>query len=73
LDVASGKAITDLTARRRAAAPPSFQRSLNFINRRVPDGLDVHVIVDNSSTHKTPSVQRWLVRHPRFSLHLRPT
>jgi transposase len=70
LDTASGKVITDLTARHRAA---EFQRFLNLINRQVPDELDVHVIVDNSSTHKTPAVQRWLVRHPRFSLHFTPT
>jgi transposase len=33
----------------------------------------VHAIVDNSSTHKTPVIQRWLVRHPRFTLHFTPT
>lgn len=70
LDVASGKVITDLTARHRGA---EFQRFLNLINREVPDEADVHVIVDNSSTHKTPSVQRGLVRHPRFHMHFRPT
>lgn len=46
---------------------------MNLINRQVPDELDVHVVVDNSSTHKTPAVQRWLVRHPRFTLHFTPT
>jgi transposase len=70
LDVASGMVITDLTARHRAA---EFQRFLNLINRRVPEGLDVHVIIDNSSTHKTPAVQRWLLRHPRVHLHFTPT
>ncbi len=35
--------------------------------------LDVHVVLDNSATHKTPSIQRWLVRHPRFTLHFTPT
>ncbi len=70
LDTASGKVITDLTARHRAA---EFQRFLNLINRQVPDELDVHVIVDNSSTHKTPAVQRWLVHHSRFRLHFTPT
>jgi transposase len=39
----------------------------------VPTKLDVHVVLDNSSTHKTPSIQRWLVRHPRFTLHFTPT
>jgi transposase len=70
LDVASGKVITNLTARHRAE---EFQRFLNQINREVPDDLDVHVIVDNSSTHKTPAIQRWLLRHPRFTLHFTPT
>ena len=70
LDIASGHVITELTARHRAA---EFQRFLNLINRNVPDDLDVHVIVDNSSTHKTPAVQRWLLRHPRFTMHFTPT
>ena len=39
----------------------------------MPAHLDVHVVLDNSSTHKTPSIQRWLVRHPRFTLHFTPT
>ena len=33
----------------------------------------MHVVLDNSSTHKTPSIQRWLVRHPRFTFHFTPT
>ncbi len=70
LDLASGKVITDLTARHRAI---EFRKFLNLINRSVPADLDVHVIVDNSSTHKTPEVHRWLVRHPRFTLHFTPT
>jgi transposase len=39
----------------------------------VPAGLDVHVVLDNSSTYKTPSIRRWLRRHPRFTLHFTPT
>jgi len=50
-----------------------FRRFLNLINRSVPEGLGVHLIVDNASTHKTPDVHRWLVRHPRFHLHITPT
>ncbi len=38
-----------------------------------PLGADVHVVVDNSSTHKTPAIQRWLLRHPRFTFHYTPT
>ena len=70
LDVASGNVIADLTPRQRAE---EFRGFLNLIDRSVPADLDVHLIVDNSSTHKTPSIQRWLVRHPRFTLHFTPT
>jgi transposase len=70
LDVASGKVIAELTPRHRAE---EFRRFSNLIDNRVPEGLDVHVIVDNNSTHKTPSIQRWLLRHPRFTLHFTPT
>jgi transposase len=70
LDVASGNVIADLTSRHRAE---EFRRFLNLIDRNVPADLDVHVVVDNSSTHKTPAIQRWLVRHPRFTLHFTPT
>ena len=70
LDVASGNVIAELTPRHRAA---EFIKFLNLINRNIPPELEVHVVVDNSSTHKTPAVQRWLVRHPRFVLHFTPT
>ena len=70
LDVASGKVIADLTTQHRAV---EFRKFLNLINRSVPAELDVHVIVDNSSTHKTPEIHRWLLRHPRFALHFTPT
>jgi transposase len=70
LNVASGKVISELTERHRAE---EFRRFLNLIDHSVPAGLAVHVIVDNSSTHKTPAIHRWLVRHPRFTLHFTPT
>lgn len=70
LDVASGKVISTMTDRHRAE---EFKRFLNLINRSVPDNLDVHLIVDNVSTHKTPEIHRWLLRHPRFHLHFIPT
>lgn len=70
LDVASGNVIANVSARHRAE---EFIRFLNLVNRSVPDHLDVHLIVDNSSTHKTPAVRRWLVRHPRFTMHFTPT
>src|SRR3984893_159367 len=59
-----------MTPRHRAE---EFRRFLNLIDSSVPADLDVHVVLDNSSTHKTPSIQRWLVRHPRFTLHFTPT
>ena len=70
LDLASGNVIADLTARHRAE---EFRRFLNLIDKTVPAHLDVHVVIDNSSTHKTPAIQRWLLRHPRFSFHYTPT
>jgi transposase len=70
LDVASGHVIADMTERHRAE---EFRRFLNLINRSVPDDLDVHLVVDNVSTHKTPEIKRWLLRHPRFTLHFTPT
>jgi transposase len=39
----------------------------------VPAQLDVHVVCDNYGTHKTPAVNTWLARHPRFHLHFTPT
>jgi transposase len=46
---------------------------LELIDGSVPAGLDVHVIIDNASTHKTPAVHKWLLRHPRFVFHFTPT
>lgn len=70
LDVGSGNVIADMTPRHRSE---EFRRFLNLIDKTVPAHLDVHVVLDNQSTHKTPSIQRWLVRHPRFHLHFTPT
>jgi transposase len=70
LDVASGKVISQLTARHRAI---EFKRFLVHLDNSVPADLGVHVICDNSSTHKAPAIQRWLVAHPRFQLHFTPT
>src|SRR5256714_1825543 len=70
LNVASGQVIADMTAKHRAE---EFRRFLNLIDKSVPADLAVHVVLDNSSTHKTPAIQRWLLRHPRFTLHFTPT
>jgi transposase len=70
LNVASGQVITEMTPRHRAE---EFRRFLSLIDASVPAHLDVHLVLDNSSTHKTPSIQRWLLRHPRFTVHFTPT
>ena len=70
LDVASGTVITDL---RPSHTTDEFVKFLNKINREVPDDLEVHLILDNLSTHKAPQVHRWLLRHRRFHLHFTPT
>ena len=43
------------------------------IDDEVPDHLAVHLVLDNYATHKTPDIERWLLRHPRFHLHVTPT
>jgi transposase len=70
LDVASGQVLAEMTPRHRAE---EFRRFLNTIDAQVPAELEVHLVLDNSSTHKTPSIQRWLLGHPRFKLHFTPT
>jgi len=70
LNLASGLVISQMTPRHRAIELRQF---LNRVDQAVPPGLDVHVICDNSSTHKTPAIRRWLVGHPRFHLHFTPT
>ena len=70
LDIARGSVVTDI---RTSHNQDDFIAFLNKINREVPIELDVHIILDNLSTHKTPKVQRWLLRHRRFHLHFTPT
>jgi transposase len=50
-----------------------FLAFLKIVNAHVPRGLDVHVIVDNSSTHTHLAVRAWLARHRRVTLHFTPT
>ena len=70
LNLASGLVISQMTPRHRAA---EFKRFLARVDQAVPAALDVHVICEDSSTHKTPAIRRWLVGHPRFQLHFTPT
>src|SRR5215210_5378114 len=70
LDTATGKVIGSLHARHRAI---EFKKFLQTLDREVPDDHEVHLILDNYATHKTPAIQRWLKAHPRFVLHFTPT
>jgi hypothetical protein len=66
----SGQVIGRLHSRHRAI---EFKQFLQMLDREVPAQLDVHDVLDNSSTHKTPAIQEWLRAHPRFVLHFTPT
>ena len=70
LDITTGKVIGALHARHRAI---EFKKFLQTIDREVPGELEVHLVLDNSSTHKTPAIRKWLAAHPRFVLHFTPT
>ena len=70
LDLSTGKVIGALHSRHRAT---EFLAFLKTIDASVPADLDVHLVLDNASTHKTPAVKRWLLAHPRFVLHFTPT
>jgi transposase len=70
LDITTGKVIGQLRARHRAI---EFKKFLATIDREVPEEFEVHLVLDNASTHKTPAIQRWLVAHPRFVVHFTPT
>jgi transposase len=70
LDLATGKVIGRLHSRHRAV---EFKKFLQTLDREVPADLEVHLVLDNSSTHKTSLIKRWLLAHPRFKLHFTPT
>jgi len=70
LDVATGRVIGQCFRRHRAK---EFIKFLRIIDDSVPANLDVHLILDNYTTHKTAEVRRWLARHPRFHVHFTPT
>jgi transposase len=70
LDVKSGMVIGECLPRHRAK---EFLRFLRRIDRAVLKPRDVHLVLDNYATHKTPEVRAWLEKHPRFKLHFTPT
>jgi len=70
LDVATGQVIEQLRRRHRSV---EFRSFLDAIDAAVPAELDVHVVMDNYGTHKTPTIKRWLAKRPRFHVHFTPT
>jgi transposase len=70
LDIATGKVIGKCFARHRGS---EFLKFLREIETNVPLDLDVHLVMDNYATHKTPAIRRWLTRHPRWHVHFTPT
>jgi putative transposase len=70
LDIATGAVFTECKPRHRHQEFLSFLRRLDA---SIPEGLDVHLIVDNYATHKHPKVRIWLARRPRFHIHNTPT
>lgn len=69
-NIADGTVISQLHRRHRAS---EFKKFLVAIDKAVPAELDVHLVADNYGTHKTPEIQAWLARHPRFHMHFTPT
>src|SRR5512135_747446 len=69
-NIADGTVIGELHRRHRHQ---EFLKFLKKIDKNVPSGLDVHLVCDNYATHKTPEIQDWLARRPRFHVHFTPT
>ena len=65
-NILTGEVIGRVTERHRAKEFLEFMRQ---VERSTPKDLDLHVILDNSSTHKTEDVKKWLAKHPRIILH----
>ena len=70
LDVATGRVIGKCYRRHRAR---EFLDFLKEIDRSVPEGLDVHIVMDNYATHKTAAVKAWLARRAHWHVHFTPT
>jgi transposase len=70
LDVKTGKVVGEMHRRHRSI---EFRKFLDRIDASVPSKLDVHIILDNYGTHKTPLIHAWLAKRPRFYVHFTPT
>jgi transposase-like protein/transposase len=69
-NIADGTVISEIHRQHRAV---EFTKFLIAIDKAVPVGLDVHLVCDNLATHKTPAINEWLAKHPRFHVHFTPT
>jgi transposase len=70
LNVLEGKVIGSCYPRHRNI---EFRKFLRQIDRATPQGLAIHMILDNYGTHNHPKVKAWLEKHPRFHCHFTPT
>ena len=70
LDIATGQAIGKCFARHRVA---EFRKFIDEIKANMPQGLNVHLVMDNYATHKIPLIRNWLAKRPRWHVHLTPT
>lgn len=74
LMVKTGVVIGQCHRRHRHQEFIKFLKSIDEVIRATePAGASIHIVLDNYATHKTPAVQRWLKRHPRYHLHFTPT
>ena len=70
LDVASGTVIGQLHRRHRSV---EFRKFLNTIDATVPEDLEIHLVMDNYRTHKSPIIRNWFAKRPRYHVHFTPT
>jgi len=69
-NIADDTVISQIHRQHRAV---EFKKFLAATGKAVPAGLDVHLVCDNLANCKTPAIQDWLARHPRFHIHFTPT
>ena len=70
LDIATGTVIGQCHRRHRSA---EFRKFLDHVEANVPPDLDIHIVMDNYSTHKTKTIRDWFARRPRWHVHFTPT
>jgi transposase len=70
LDTATGNVMGKCFRRHRSI---EFKHFLDYIDSQIPENQEVHLILDNYATHKTPLIKQWLLNHPKYHLHFTPT